>query len=346
VTINDVAERAGVSKATVSYVINGRNRVSDQRRALVLQAMEDLSYHPSAAARSLIRQSTSLIGFLIQHAGDTVYLDPYFSELIRGVAIMADAHAYSPVMVTVKDEAHTREVYRRIAKNGLVDGIIVCHLSQGDTYLLDEMGRDELPFVVVGSAEHRPCACVDTDNRGGAEQAVAHLVGLGHRRIGFINGPRSFPHAAQRLLGFRGALLLSGLSPEECPVVDGGFLREGGYAAMAQLLEASESPTAVFAASDQMAVGALHCLHERGMHVPDDVSVVGFDDNMLAPAAYPPLTTIHQPICQIGESAMDLLFKKIRGLPSPSSIILPTSLVARQSTGRPRDSEAASQLAT
>lgn len=332
VTIRDVATRAAVSPATVSYVLNNRNRVGDDTRQRVLAAMKELSFYPSASARSLVRQHTNLIGFLIPHRPESVFLDPYFAELMRGVAIMADAHEYNPVMVTVEGDGHAREVADRLIRNNLVDGIILSYLSEHDSYLLDEMEKAGVPFVIIGSAKQQGYTVVDVDNRGGAEQAMVHLLSLGHRSIGFINGPADAPHGKQRLRGFCGVLLAHDVPLSSCPVVDGGFSREGGYAAMATLLAGATWPTAVFAASDQMAVGAIQCLHERGVRVPEDISLVGFDDNLLATATYPALTTVRQPIRQLGEMAADLLFKKINGLPLPPSIILPTELVVRDST--------------
>ncbi len=334
-TMRDVATRAGVSPATVSYVLNNRNRVGAAVRQRVLDAMTDLSYYPSAAARSLVRQRTNLIAFLIPHRPDSVFLDPYFAELMRGVAIMADAHEYNPVVVTVEGHDHARAVSARLVRNNQVDGIIISYLSDDDAYLLMEMEKATIPFVIIGSAKERTDAVVDIDNCGGAEQAITHLLGLGHRAIGFINGPGDAPHAKQRLLGVRGALLAHDQPLSCCTVVNGGFSREGAYAAMQQLLTGNSPPTAVFAASDQMAVGALHYLHERGVRVPGDVSLVGFDDNVLATATYPALTTVRQPIRQLGEMAADLLFKKIRSLPLPPSIILSTELIVRDSTGAP-----------
>lgn len=331
-TIRDVAEKAGVSLATVSYVVNERNRVGEQTRQRVLRAMEDLAYYPSAHARSLVRQHTDLIGFLIPHRPQSVFLDPYFAELLRGVAVMADALAYNPVVATVEGEIQAQEAYDRLVRNGLVDGVLMSYLSEHDTYLLDQMTKDGVPFVIIGSAGTRADTSVDIDNRGGVEQAVAHLAALGHRRVGFINGPTDAPHAAQRLQGFRGAVLAHDLSHAACPIINSAFSREGGYAAMARLLDGRPAPSAVVAASDQMAVGATQCLHERGVLIPRDISLVGFDDTILATATYPPLTTVRQPIRQLGEVAMDLLHKKVHGLPAPASIILPTELVRREST--------------
>jgi DNA-binding LacI/PurR family transcriptional regulator len=332
-TIRDVAARAGVSTATVSYVLNNRNRVAEVTRQKVLDAMGELSYYPSANARSLVRRKTNLIGLLIPHRPESVYLDPYFAELIRGVAIMSDAYRCNPVLLTVEGAEHAREIYDRIGRNDLVDGILMSYLSEHDTYLLREMAADGIPFVIIGSAAERKVTFVDVDNRGGAELAINHLAQRGHRAIGYINGPADSPHAKQRLHGFRGALLAGRIPAEQCPVVNGAFTREGGYAAMAHLLEGRNRPTAVFVASDLMAVGAMQCLHERSVQIPGDISLVGFDDTLFAVATYPTLTTVRQPIRQLGEMALDLLYKKIHDMPSPSSIILPTELIVRDSTG-------------
>jgi LacI family transcriptional regulator len=338
-TIRDVAKRAGVSTATVSYVLNNRNRVAAATRQRVLDVMVELSYYPSANARSLVRQKTNLIGFLIPHRPESVYLDPYFAELMRGVAIMSDVHLCNPVMITVEGAEHAQEIYNRIGRNDLVDGILMSYISEHDTYLLQEMVSDGIPFVIIGSVAERKSTVVDVDNRGGVEQAVNHLIELGHRRMGCISGPRDSPHVGQRLHGFRNALLTHGIALETCPVVDGDFSRQSGYAAMARLLEGPDPPTAVFAASDLMAVGAMQCLHERGVRIPRDISLVSFDDTILATATYPTLTAVRQPIRELGEVAMDLLHKKIHGMPSPSSIILPTELIVRDSTGAPPRAE-------
>ena len=337
-TIRDVAKRAGVSIATVSYVLNGRSAVAQETRGRVLEAMQELSYHPSAAARSLLGRRTSMVGFLIPHPPETIFLDPYFAELIRGVAIMADAHQYNPVIVTVESEAHAHEVYARIVQNGLVDGVVMCCASNQHTYLVDDMLRDGIRFVVIGSAMPGTITFVDVDNRGGAEAAVEHLLSLGHRSIAFINGPPDYFHARQRLVGFLSALRAHDISLESCPVVNGSFSREGGYAAMNRLLDAEARPTAVFLASDLMAVGAMQCLHERGLRIPDDLSLVGFDDTLLATATSPPLTTVHQPLTEMAAAATQLALALGHGEQPPQlGVEIATTLTVRESTAPPKN---------
>jgi LacI family transcriptional regulator len=245
---------------------------------------------------------------------------------------MADAHKVSPVMVPVEGEAHAQEVYARLVHSDLVDGVLLTFISEEDGYLRDDMRRYGVPFVVIGSPMMPETTCIDVDNRSGAEAAMNHLLSLGHRAIAFINGPPDYPHAQQRLVGVHSALRTAGLSLQSCPVVNGSFTREGGYAGMLQLLQRETRPTAVFAGSDMMAVGVLQCLHEHGLSVPRDISLVGFDDTILATSTSPALTTVRQPIRGLGEAGMDALHKKINGLPSQSSIILPTELVIREST--------------
>jgi LacI family transcriptional regulator len=333
-TIRDVAKQAGVSAATVSYVLTGRGAVGENTRQRVLDTIQQLAYYPSATARSLNRRRTNTVGFLIPHTSGSVFLDPYFAELIRGVAVMADAHQYSPVIVPVEDEGHAQEIYARLVHSELVDGILVTFISEQHSYLRDDMRRHGIPFVVIGSPMVTDTTFIDVDNRGGAEAAINHLLSLGHRALAFINGPDGYPHAEQRLVGVHSALRAAGIPPDSCPVVSGAFTREGGYAGMEYLLQLDVRATAVFAASDSMAVGALQCLREHGLKVPGDISLVGFDDTLLASATSPALTTVRQPIRALGEAGMDALYKKIHGLPAQSSIILPTELIVRESTLR------------
>ncbi|MCX5195462.1 LacI family transcriptional regulator [Streptomyces sp. NBC_00249] len=336
-TLEAVAARAGVSRATVSRVVNGGAGVRRPVVEKVREAVEELGYVPNPAARTLVTRRTGAVAVIIAEPEPRIFSDPFFSVQIRGISKELTANDTQLVLLLVEGP----EDYDRIARylaGGHVDGALAFSLHTDDP-LPSIAGRIGLPTVYGGRPGWTPgpggpgaVAYVDADNRGGAREAVRHLIGLGRRRIAHIAGPGDMTSATDRLDGYRDALV----DTDPLMVADGDFTEEGGARAMAELLDRRPDLDAVFAASDLMAVGALRVLRERGRRVPEDVALVGFDDmRSVAESTDPPLTTVHQDIEGMGRLMARLLLRALdrdrAGAVTPSSLITPTRLVRRAS---------------
>ncbi|CAG0937092.1 Ribose operon repressor [Thermoflexales bacterium] len=329
--LEQIAKLSGVSRSTVSRVINDDPHVSDGTRENVLRVVRLMNYVPNAAARGLARGRTQVIGLVIPTGISTLFADPYFSIFIQGVSSACNAHGHS-VMLWLAEPEYERRQIRQIVHGGSIDGVIVASALTDDV-LLNELSQSQRPYVVVG---RRPndwqTSYVDADNSGGARDAVRHLLRLGRRRIATIIGPQNMIAGLDRLTGYVMALREYGLPIDQDLIAEGGFNESGGYLAMQQLLP--RRPEAVFAASDTMAIGALRAIREVGLRVPDDLALIGFDDTPLAARTDPPLTVIRQPAQQLGRMAVEILLEVI-DYPevAPQCLILPTELVVRASCG-------------
>ena len=329
ITIRDVAQHAQVSVTTVSHVINGTRFVSDEAKARVRAAIAALNYVPSAVARSLKSSRTHTVGMMIPNNSN-----PYFAEIIRGIEDACFAAGFNVILCNSDDDPHKQAAYVRVLSEKQVDGLIVLS-SGGDPELLDTLRGAPMPQVLVDrEIDDLAADLVEVDHEGGARLAVEHLVGLGHARIACIAGPLALSPARQRVQGWRSALQAAGLGHGDALVADGAFTAEGGHAAMQALL--AQRPSAVFASNDLMAIGALCAAADAGLRVPQDLSVVGFDDIALAAYSNPPLTTIAQPKQQTGELAARLLMQRIAQPQRPlQRQILHPALVLRRSAARP-----------
>lgn len=333
-TLEEVASLAGVSRATVSRVINDHPNVSAEVREKVWQAIRDSGYRPHAVARSLVTRRTGILGIVIPEAVSTLFTDPFFPLLLRGATEACNAHRQQLMLVLFDDPTGEQETYQRVLRNGYLDGVVLASAALGDP-LPGLMLRDGIPFVSVGCLPNEQVHVVDADNVGGARVAVEHLIRLGHRRIATIAGPENMLAGQERLFGYRQALQAHGLPADEGLVVHGDYTEAGGMLAMQRLL--ASKPTAVFAASDTMAIGALKYLRQVGRRVPDDIALVGFDDIPIASAVEPRLTTVRQPIERMGAMAVDLLISLLQGAQSAQGpahrIVLPAELIIRDSCG-------------
>ncbi|MGW1778523.1 LacI family DNA-binding transcriptional regulator [Streptomyces sp. NPDC002143] len=330
-TLEDVARRSGVSKSTVSRVINGEARVRAEVVDRVRRVVSELGYVPNQAARQLVTHRTGAVAVVAAQPENRLFLDPFFDLLLRGIRRELALHGAQAVLLFVEEP----DDYARVADylgGGHVDGAILFSLRPGDR-LAEMTDRLALPAVFGGrpllrdgDTVHRH-AYVDGDNRGGARQAVQHLVALGRQRIATVAGPYDQEHsAADRLAGYHDVLLDA---PAEL-VERADYTRQGGADAMAALLDRRPDLDAVFVASDLMASGALQILRERGRRVPEDVAVVGFDDlASIAESTDPPLTTVHQDVPEMGRLLARLLVRD--ETPQPSSVVVPTRLVRRAS---------------
>lgn len=333
-TLEEVASLAGVSRATVSRVINDHPNVSAEVREKVWQAIRDSGYRPHAVARSLVTRRTGILGVVIPETVATLFTDPFFPLFLRGATEACNAHKQQLMLVLLNDPTGEHEMYQRVLRNGYIDGVIVASATMGDP-LVSAMLRDGIPFVSAGRHPDRRVHTVDVDNHGGARVAVEHLLRLGHRRIATIAGPAEMTSGQDRLEGYRQALESYHITVDPQLVVHGDYTEAGGTLAMQRL--APSAPTAVFVASDSMAVGALKWLRQAGRRVPEDIALVGFDDIPVASVVEPRLTTVRQPIARLGAMSVDLLVGLLGEPPAadslPQRIILPTELVVRESCG-------------
>ncbi|CAN7629064.1 LacI family DNA-binding transcriptional regulator [Pseudorhodoferax sp. LjRoot39] len=326
-TIKDVARHANVSVTTVSHVVNKTRFVSEQGRNRVEQAIRELGYVPSAVARSLQRSATNTLGMLIPNSSN-----PYFAEIVRGIEDRCFGAGYNLVLCNTDDEPRRQGMVLQVLAERRVDGLIV--VSSGEDPALPALLAGlRMPTVMVDrEIDTLPCDLVETAHMQGALLAVQHLTALGHRRIACIGGPAGVATAEQRAEGWRLALAGLGL-PSAGLLQPGDFTSEGGYAAMHAILRRTPRPSAVFVANDLMAIGALCAAHECGVAVPDELSLVGFDDIELARFACPPLTTVAQPKQRIAAMAVDMLLERIEGRRQDvRKVVLQPELRVRAST--------------
>jgi LacI family transcriptional regulator len=330
-TLERVAELAGVSRSTVSRVVNGHSGVRDDVRRRVQQLIRETGYLPHAGARSLAGHRSHIVGVIIPQRVQWLFSDPYFPRLIQGLTHASNKHDYTLSLFLFHTEADENKLYPRVVSANLLDGVIVASLVMGDPLAPKLLAR-KVPFVAVGRPEIDNVSYVDVDNLGGGYMATSHLLRLGHRPVATITGPLNTTSGLDRRTGYLNALNAYGVSPNECLIVEGDFTEAGGYLAMQRLMP--QRPAAVFVASDTMALGALRALREAGLVVPADMALVGFDDLSPAIGAVPPLTTVHQPIRRTGAMAFDTLVDILeQGIEPVRRIVLPTELVIRESCG-------------
>lgn len=332
--LEDIARLAGVSRSTVSRVVNDDPNVGKATREKVLQIIQQANYHPNIAARGLAAGHTRILGIVIPRAVSALFSDPYFPLLIQGISATCNSSDYS-VMLWLAEPEYERRMIRKILYSGLIDGVIVASAQLEDS-MVEALMDGGLPFILVGRhSAGGAVSYVDIDNVSSARDIVLHLLRLGYRRVATITGPRSMVPGVDRLEGYLAALRHRGLTPDPTLIVEGDFSEGGGEAAMQRLLPLA--PDAVFAASDMMAEGALRALREAGRRVPDDIAVVGFDDMPFAARTNPPLTTVRQPVQRMGVVVAETLIDMIEHPDAaPRRVILPTEIVIRESCGSSR----------
>ncbi|MEA3334286.1 MAG: LacI family DNA-binding transcriptional regulator [Chloroflexota bacterium] len=329
-TIIDVAERAGVSKSTVSRVVADDGQgVSDRARERVQKAIEELGYVPNAVASSLRTARTNIIMLTIPDIAN-----PFWPDLARGVQDVMDEEGYAVVFANSDWDGQREATFLQMAGRNRLDGILINPIQVSN----EELKATGIPTVVISSSERYPdFDAVGSDSFGAAQQALAHLTVLGHRRIGLIRGRRVHRLQHSRLAGYLHYLHEHGLPIDENLIVEVTFDETGGFQAMEQLLALPCPPTAVFASNDLLAIGALHAAHAAGLQVPRDLSIVGLDGIFAASTTIPPLTTVAKPKEVIGRRAACLLLERIRRLaPStPRREIVACHLQERGSTALP-----------
>ncbi|GGW03131.1 LacI family transcriptional regulator [Streptomyces narbonensis] len=333
-TLEEVAARAGVGRGTVSRVINGSPKVSEQAKAAVEQAVAELGYVPNRAARALAGSRTDAVALVIPETEARLFAEPYFLDIIRGVsAELADAD--KQLLLTLIRSDQERQRFEQYLAAQRVDGVLLVSVH-GDDPLPDQVRALGLPAVLNGRrSEDERVSFVDSDNTGAGRTAVAHLAARGRRSVATITGPLDMYVARCRLDGYREGLAEAGLPPDEGLVAHGDFTEEGGRRAMRELLDRRPGLDAVFAASDVMAAGARGVLREAGRRVPEDVALVGVDDSAVARHMDPPLTSVRQPIEEMGRTMARLLLQEIAAPGDPDEQprrMLPTELVVRASS--------------
>jgi LacI family transcriptional regulator len=329
-TQNDVAQRAGVSQATVSLVLNkvSRSNIPEETRLRVINAIDELGYRPNTLASSLRLGKTQTLGLILPDIAN-----PFFAEVSRSIEIAAFEQNYNLILCNTEGDIDRELLYVDVLCNRQVDGIIFVAMGdQADS--LQRVLCKNIPVVMID--RDLPGTEVDavlTDNRLGGFQATQHLIDLGHYRIGCIAGPSSVTPSAGRGEGYLAALAEHNIPADENLYVRGDFHPYSGWAAARSMLALREPPTAIFAGNDLMAIGALRAITEAGLHVPEDISLVGFDNIELASYTNPPLTSVAQPIHEAGQMAVNFLLERIREPDQPfRRAILPTSLIVRNSS--------------
>lgn len=328
-TIKHVAARAGVSFTTVSHVVNGTRPVSDHVRSKVEAAIAELGYVPSGVARSLRVRATATLGLLLPNAGN-----PYFAELARGIEDHAERNGYSVILCNSDDDIDKQLRYLRVLLERRIDGLIVASVAS-DAAFAQALANLRVPLVLVDrSLDGVSADQLRVDHEQGGYLATRHLLELGHRRIVCIGGPACTQVAQLRAAGYRRALGEAGIEAQA--VVDCAFTSPAGHAAAQVLLAGDARPTAIFAGNDMIALGVLRAAAERGLQVPQQLSVVGFDDIEVSRYLHPALTTVGQCIGQLGEQVAARLLERIRtpGLAVSQQLIEPI-LVLRESSAAP-----------
>jgi len=327
--IKDVALQAGVSVTTVSHVVNGTRFVSETARQRVEEAVRELGYVPSAVARSLKHNTTRTFGMVIPNNSN-----PYFAEIIRGVEDRCFAAGYNVILCNSNDDPQRQAAYLRVLAEKRIDGLVFV-ASGSDAVVRATLGDIRIPLVLLDRevAGMPNCDLVEVNHTVGGELATRHLLDLGHPRVACISGPPGLSPSSQRRAGWKQALEDAQVERKETDLARGDFTARGGYLAMQVLLKRKPRPTAVFVCNDLMAFGALTAAREAGVAVPEQLSIVGFDDIDLAAFSAPPLTTVAQPKLQIGTLAAELLLERVdAGRSEGRRAILDPELKIRGST--------------
>jgi len=332
--LEDIAKLAGVSRSTVSRVVNDSPHVSAATRKRVEKIIQNNGYHPNAAARSLASQRTNMIGLVIPRSTSAFFTDPYFPQLTQGVSFACNNHhlTLSLFLVGNQDQEDENEITPRLLRRGMLDGILL-QSGNSDDNLFRRLISSHLPVLVLGRPfEEKSVNYIDVDNVSAAKQATTHLISLGYQRIGMITGAIHSTTSIDRQAGFVQAMSEAGREIDPSLIAEGDFSENSGYIAMKKLLPFR--PDAIFAQSDVMAIGAMRAVQEAGLEIPKDVAFVGFDDLPVASTLPIKLTTVHQPITHFGIKAVDLLIDMIeKGTKPAKRMILDTELVIRDTCG-------------
>ena len=335
VTTKDVAELAGVSRTTVSFVLNDVKgmRISEETRQRVLDAVRELDYHPDATARRMVSGQTNVIGFVLRQSPDQAFGDYFLPQVLNGLSQAARSLNYHTLFEVIPPEEHAG-AYMQLIQERHVDGIVLSGPRSDDVELLN-IHAEGAKVVLLGQLPESNIPFVDVNNIGGAHMATRHLIDLGHRRIAMItNASPEYTASQDRINGYMNALKDSGIAYDPSLVRHGSFTQESGYNAMKELLSIKPLPSAAFVASDTVALGAMQAIRERGLRIPQDIALCGFDDIPITEFIDPPLTTVRLPAQGLGWGAANLLVRLIHedDIQDPQ-VILETELIVRASCG-------------
>lgn len=334
VTLQDIADRLDVSVATVSRALAGYSDIAAGTRARVLRAAEQMGYRPNVIARRLQQQRTETLGFVIPTHGPR-FSDPFFSELLAGIGNEAAEQEYDLLVSTRAPGAEELRTYERMVREQRVDGMLVVRTRHQDAriaYLLEE----SFPFVAFGRSDVADdFPYLDVDGKQGVQRITEHLIDAGHRRIAYVSAPKDLMFASHRLAGYKKALTNNGIPFDRSLLVEGELTERSGYAAAMQYLSDSNKPSAIVACNDLMALGAISAARKLGFSVGRDLAVTGFDDVPLAAHAHPPLTTVRQPIYEIGRRICRMLIDMLKdeSLEDRHVILEPELVIRASSTG-------------
>ncbi len=329
----DVARLAGVSRTTVSFVLNNvlDVSISEVTRQRVLDAANQLHYHPNVAGKKLVSGKSDTVGLVLCQSPEQIFADAFLPQVMLGVEQAAIEQGFHVLLKPIdpKDPGG----YTSLIRENHVDGILLSGPRQDDKALV-ELYEEGVPVMLMGQMPHTMMPFVDVNATAGAESATRHLISLGHRRIGMItNAPLDYTSAQQRRTGYCQAMESAGLTLDPALIQEGDYTPTSGYSAMESLLEISPRITAVFVASDVVAIGAMLAIKRAGLRIPEDIAIVGFDDIPLAEFFDPPLTTVHLPAYGLGWAAGERLIRLIQGEGlSENSLLLESNLVTRQSS--------------
>lgn len=334
-TSQDVAKMAGVSRTTVSFVLNQLEGVSisENTRQRVMEAARNLNYHPNSAGRKLVSGKSDTLGLVLYQSPEQVFADAFLPQVILGVEQAAMQQKFHVLLKPV--EPDDPEGYSRLINENHVDGIILSGPRQDDTEIIN-LHQKGVPIMLLGQMPDSDLPFVDVNATSGAETAVNHLIELGHQYIGMItNAPLTYTSAQQRRTGYQQALHGAGLKSDDGLIKEGNYTPASGYHAMIDLLKESPRPTAVFIASDVVTMGAILAIKRAGLQIPEDIAIVGFDDIPMAEYFDPPLTTVRLPAFGLGWAAGERLIRLTReeGL-DQNGILLDSELIIRESTVR------------
>jgi LacI family transcriptional regulator len=333
ITIKDIARKIGKSTTTVSRALNDFSDISEETKILVRQAAAELGYSPNIVAQRLQKQQTDTIGLIIPTSGPR-FSDPFFSEFIAGIGNKAALLGYDLLVATRQPGEQELEAYRHNVNTHRVDGFVVVRTRCKDERI-EFLKQTNYPFVSFGRTEGKlDFSFVDEDGELGMGLVLDYLAKLGHSQFGVIAPPHNLSFACHRLVGLRKKATELHFDESQFIFVDGDLTQRGGYEQASRLLDSNAPPTAIIACNDLMAFGAISAAMERGLIVGKDISITGFDNIPMSETSHPPLTTVHQPIYQIGSKVCEMLIQLIQGdLKQPEHVLLTPSLIIRQSCG-------------
>lgn len=338
ITIGDVAARAGVSKSAVSFVFNGRPGVGEGARERILEAARELEWRPDARARALSRSRAQALGLVIRREPELLSTDPFFPQFVAGVESHLSTVGYALVLQVVDGEQAEHDAYSRFAHEARVDGVFLTDLRIHDERPA-ELAALGMPCVLLGSGGGEDTAPIGLDDAAGIRRAVRHLHALGHQRIAHVAGADRYVHSRVRREAWESEMRQLGLEPGGLAVAD--FTGASGARATHELLDHPEPPTAIIYANDIMAIAGISAAIDRGVRVPQDLSIIGFDDIPLAPYIIPPLTTVRQDVFQWGSACARTLVAIVEGGEPGAVDLPPVEFIVRGSTGPVRGQDAA-----